>query len=156
MRGENRSAVSIANTTNPTSRKTAAQSLQATSTHAMRSATTFAEGYYIHGGRTDDMIKAGGIWVSPVEVEATLIRHPAVMECAVIAVVDEDGLEKPQAFVKLRPGVAADEMIARELRDFVKGLLAPYKCPRTIRFIDEIPKTATGKVKRFELRKRAT
>ena len=114
------------------------------------------EGYYIHAGRSDDMIKAGGIWVSPVEVEATLIRHPAVLECAVIAVVDDDGLEKPQAFVKLRPGVAADETTARELRDFVKGLLAPYKCPRTIRFIDEIPKTATGKVKRYELRKRGT
>jgi 4-hydroxybenzoate-CoA ligase len=115
-----------------------------------------AEGYYIHAGRSDDMIKAGGIWVSPVEVEATLIRHPSVIECAVIAVVDDDGLEKPHAFVKLRPGVAADEPTARELRDFVKGLLAPYKCPRTIRFIDEIPKTATGKVKRYELRKRAT
>jgi len=114
------------------------------------------EGYYIHAGRSDDMIKAGGIWVSPVEVEATLIRHPSVMECAVVAVVDDDGLEKPQAFVKLRDSVAADETIARELRDFVKGLLAPYKCPRTIRFIDEIPKTATGKVKRYELRKRAT
>jgi len=117
--------------------------------------TRDAEGFYVHGGRTDDMIKAGGIWVSPVEVEAVLIGHPSVLECAVIAVADEDGLDKPHAYVVLRSGVAADETIARELRDFVKGLLAPYKCPRTIRFIDELPKTATGKLKRYELRKMA-
>jgi len=114
-----------------------------------------ADGFYVHGGRTDDMIKAGGIWVSPVEVEAALIGHPSVLECAVIAVADEDGLDKPHAYVVLRSGVVADEVISRELREFVKGLLAPYKCPRTIRFIDELPKTATGKVKRFELRKMA-
>jgi benzoate-CoA ligase len=114
------------------------------------------EGYYVHGGRSDDMIKAGGIWVSPVEVEAALMRHPSVIECAVIAVVDHDGLEKPQAFVKLRPGVVAGDTTAHELRDFVKGLLAPYKCPRTIRFLAELPKTATGKLKRYELRKVAS
>jgi benzoate-CoA ligase family protein len=112
-----------------------------------------ADGYYVHSGRTDDMIKAGGMWVSPVEVEGALIGHPTVFECAVIAIADEDGLDKPHAFVVLRPGVAAGETIARELREFVKGLLAPYKCPRAIRFIDELPKTPTGKVKRYELRK---
>jgi 4-hydroxybenzoate-CoA ligase len=101
------------------------------------------------------MIKAGGIWVSPVEVEAALIRHPSVVECAVIAVADEDGLDKPHAFVVLRAGVTAGEVVSYELREFVKGLLAPYKCPKTIRFIDELPKTATGKVKRYELRKMA-
>jgi benzoate-CoA ligase len=114
-----------------------------------------ADGFYIHGGRSDDMIKAGGIWVSPVEVEAVLIRHRSVIECGVVAVADEDGLDKPHAFVVLRSGVAAGDAIAHELREFVKGLLAPYKCPKTIRFIDELPKTATGKVKRFELRKMA-
>ena len=113
------------------------------------------DGFYVHAGRSDDMIKAGGIWVSPVEVEAALIRHPSVTECAVIAAADEDGLDKPHAFVLLRSGVAADESTARELREFVKGLLAPYKCPRTIRFIAELPKTATGKLKRYELRKMA-
>jgi benzoate-CoA ligase family protein len=114
-----------------------------------------ADGFYVHGGRTDDMIKAGGIWVSPVEVEAALIRHPSVIECAVIAVADEDGLDKPHAFVVLRAGIGASESIARELREFARELLAPYKCPRTIRFMDELPKTATGKLKRFELRKMA-
>ena len=111
------------------------------------------DGYFVHSGRSDDMIKAGGIWVSPVEVESTLIRHPSVNECAVVAARDDDGLDKPQAFVVLKKGIAADDAVERELRDFVKGLLAPYKCPKTIRFVDELPKTATGKVKRFELRK---
>jgi benzoate-CoA ligase len=114
-----------------------------------------SDGFCVHGGRSDDMIKAGGIWVSPIEVEAAVIRHASVIECAVIAVADEDGLDKPHAYVVLRSGVAADETVARELREFVKGLLAPYKCPRSIRFIDALPKTATGKIKRFELRKMA-
>ncbi|HEX7421708.1 MAG TPA: benzoate-CoA ligase family protein, partial [Thermoanaerobaculia bacterium] len=114
-----------------------------------------ADGVYVHGGRSDDMIKAGGIWVSPVEVEAALIRHPSVIECAVIAVADEHGLDKPHAFVVLRAGITASDEIARELREFAKGLLAPFKCPRTISFLDELPKTATGKLKRFELRKMA-
>jgi len=114
-----------------------------------------AEGFYVHSGRSDDMIKAGGIWVSPVEVEAALIRHPSVVECAVIAVADEDGLDKPHAFVVLRAGVTAGEVVRYELREFVKTSLAPYKCPRTIAFIADLPKTATGKVKRFELRKMA-
>ncbi len=117
--------------------------------------TRDADGYYVHGGRSDDMIKAGGIWVSPVEVEAALIRHPSVLECAVIAIEDEDGLHKPHAYVVLQPGVRADEMITFELREFVRGMLAPYKCPKSIRVVDELPKTATGKLKRFELRKRA-
>ena len=114
-----------------------------------------ADGYYVHGGRSDDMIKAGGIWVSPIEVEAALIRHPSVVECAVIAVDDEDGLHKPHAYVVLRQGIAADETITRELREFVKEFLAPYKVPKSIRVVSELPKTATGKLKRFELRKMA-
>jgi 4-hydroxybenzoate-CoA ligase len=114
-----------------------------------------ADGYYIHGGRSDDMIKAGGIWVSPVEVEAALIRHPSVAECAVIARADDAGLDKPHAVVVLRPGVPAGADLATELREFVKLSLAPYKCPRTISFADELPKTATGKVKRYMLRNMA-
>jgi benzoate-CoA ligase family protein len=109
-------------------------------------------GFYFHGGRSDDMIKAGGIWVSPVEVEGVLIRHPSVVECAVIAVLDDDGLEKPHAVVVLRSGITPGDALASELRDFVKESLAPYKCPRTIRFVNELPKTATGKLKRFVLR----
>jgi len=111
-----------------------------------------ADGYYHHGGRSDDMIKAGGIWVSPVEVEAALLRHPSVAECAVIAVADDDGLDKPHAVVVLRSGVAPADSLAAELRDFARQSLAPYKCPRSIRFADELPKTATGKVKRYVLR----
>ena len=114
-----------------------------------------ADGFYVHGGRSDDMIKAGGMWVSPVEVEAAVIRHPSVLECAVIAIADEDGLDKPHAFVVLRSGVTGSNAIAREVRELVKGLLAPYKCPRTIRFVEELPKTATGKLKRYELRRMA-
>jgi benzoate-CoA ligase len=113
--------------------------------------TRDADGCYIHGGRSDDMIKAGGIWVSPVEVESALVRHPAVVECAVIAIEDEDGLQKPHAYVVLRHGMPAS--ITAELRDFVKGQLAPYKCPKSIRVVDELPKTATGKLKRYELRR---
>jgi benzoate-CoA ligase len=105
------------------------------------------DGFFFHAGRADDMIKAGGIWVSPVEVEGALIRHPAVAECAVVGMADEDGLEKPHAVVVLRSPASADE-----LRAFVKQSLAPYKCPRTITFADELPKTATGKIKRYLLR----
>ncbi len=111
-----------------------------------------ADGFYVHSGRSDDMIKAGGIWVSPVEVESVLLQHAAVGECAVIALADEDGLEKPHAFVVPRGGSAAGEALGSELRDFVKTLLASYKCPRSITFVADLPKTATGKIKRYELR----
>ncbi|HEX9160093.1 MAG TPA: benzoate-CoA ligase family protein [Thermoanaerobaculia bacterium] len=110
------------------------------------------DGFFFHGGRSDDMMKAGGIWVSPVEVEGVLIRHPSVAECAVIAVADEDGLHKPHAVVVLRSGVEPSDAIAAELRSLVKESLAPYKCPRNITFVSELPKTATGKVKRYLLR----
>jgi len=114
-----------------------------------------AEKFFFHGGRADDMIKAGGIWVSPVEVEGVLIRHPGVMECAVIGVADEDGLDKPHAVVALRSGVRPSQTIAAELRALVKQSLAPYKCPKKITFVAELPKTATGKLKRFVLREEA-
>ena len=110
------------------------------------------EGFFFHAGRSDDMIKAGGIWVSPVEVEGALIRHPAVAECAVVGVADDDGLDKPHGVVVLRTGVTANEQLEAELRAFVKESLAPYKCPRSITFVNELPKTATGKLKRYLLR----
>ena len=112
------------------------------------------DGYFFHGGRSDDMIKAGGIWVSPVEVEGVLIEHSAVLECAVIGTADADGLEKVHAFVALRPETAGrdDAAIEAELKSFAKTRLAPYKAPRWITFVRELPKTATGKIQRFLLR----
>ena len=110
------------------------------------------DGYFWYCGRSDDMLKVGGIWVSPVEVEATLIKHAAVLEAAVVGKEDTDRLVKPQAFVVLKePWKAADEL-ADELKGFVKDKIAPYKYPRWIEFVGELPKTATGKIQRFKLR----
>lgn len=111
--------------------------------------TRDADGYYTYGGRSDDMLKVGGIYVSPFEVEATLMTHPAVLEAAVIGVADTDELVKPKAYVVLKPGQQAS---ADDLKAHVKSLLAPYKYPRWIEFVAELPKTATGKIQRFRLR----
>ena len=111
-----------------------------------------ADGYYTYAGRTDDMLKVGGIYVSPIEVESSLITHPAVLEAAVIGRADEARLVKPQAFVVLRAGQVGSDALAAELQQHVKSALAPYKYPRWIEFIDELPKTATGKIQRFKLR----
>jgi benzoate-CoA ligase len=97
------------------------------------------------------MLKVSGIYVSPFEVEATLVQHPAVLEAAVIGVADESGLTRTKAFVVLKAGAQADEA---ELKAFVKDRLAPYKYPRVIEFLHELPKTATGKIQRFKLRER--
>jgi benzoate-CoA ligase len=113
-----------------------------------------ADGNYVHCGRTDDMLKVGGIWVSPSEVEAALIAHEHVLECAVIGCADENELIKPKAFVVLMPGLRGDETLADALKSHVKSRLAPYKYPRWIEFIDELPKTATGKIQRHVLRAR--
>ena len=110
-----------------------------------------ADGTYTYGGRSDDMLKVSGIYVSPFEVEATLVQHPTVLEAAVIGVPDAEGLTKTKAFVVLKPGTAATE---DELKAFVKDRLAPYKYPRRIEFVPELPKTATGKIQRFKLRER--
>jgi benzoate-CoA ligase len=110
-----------------------------------------ADGSYTYGGRSDDMLKVSGIYVSPFEVEATLVQHPAVLEAAVIGMADVDGLTKTKAFVVLKSGQQATE---EQLKAFVKERLAPYKYPRSIEFIDELPKTATGKIQRFRLRER--
>ncbi len=109
-----------------------------------------ADGYYTYGGRSDDMLKVGGIYVSPVEVEAALITHPAVLECAVVGHEDADRLVKPKAFVVLKPGASATD---EELKSHVKSALALYKYPRWVEFVNELPKTATGKIQRFKLRK---
>jgi benzoate-CoA ligase len=111
--------------------------------------TRNADGSYTYGGRSDDMLKVSGIYVSPFEVEATLVQHPAVLEAAVIGVEDADGLTKTKAFVVLKPGAASTE---EELKAFVKDRLAPYKYPRHIAFVPDLPKTATGKIQRFRLR----
>ncbi|NDY91372.1 benzoate-CoA ligase family protein [Ideonella livida] len=108
-----------------------------------------ADGTYTYGGRSDDMLKVSGIYVSPFEVEATLVQHPAVLEAAVIGVEDAEGLTKTKAFVVLKPGQAADEAA---LKAFCKDHLAAYKYPRQIEFVDDLPKTATGKIQRFKLR----
>jgi benzoate-CoA ligase len=111
-----------------------------------------ADGYLWYAGRADDMLKVGGIWVSPVEVEATLIKHPAVLEAAVVGQEDADRLVKPKAFVVLKEPARASAVLAEELRGFVKDKIAPYKYPRWVEFVPELPKTATGKIQRFKLR----
>jgi benzoate-CoA ligase len=107
------------------------------------------DGSFTYGGRSDDMLKVSGIYVSPFEVEATLVQHPAVLEAAVIGKQNADGLTKTKAFVVLKVGAMATE---EDLKSFVKERLAPYKYPRFIQFVDDLPKTATGKIQRFRLR----
>lgn len=109
-------------------------------------------GRYVHAGRADDMLKVGGIYVSPVEVESALVSHSAVMEAAVVAQADDAGLIKPLAFVVPMPGIAPTPELASELQRHVRVHLAHYKYPRWIEFCTELPKTATGKVQRFKLR----
>ncbi len=109
------------------------------------------DGTYTYAGRSDDMLKVSGIYVSPFEVEATLVQHPSVLEAAVIGVNDDEGLTKTKAFVVLKAGQHADDA---ELKAFVKERLAAYKYPRAIEFVQELPKTATGKIQRFKLRER--
>jgi benzoate-CoA ligase len=116
--------------------------------------TRDAEGYYTYGGRSDDMLKVSGMYVSPFEVEAALMTHPDVLEAAVIGVEDDQHLVKPKAFVVTRPGVAAAPALADALKSYVKDRLAPYKYPRWVEFLPELPKTATGKIQRFKLRNR--
>jgi benzoate-CoA ligase len=109
-------------------------------------------GNYVYAGRADDMLKVSGQWVSPVEVEGALIRHPGVLEAAVIGREDADGLTKPMAFVVLQQGAAPSDALADELKAHVKTTLIPVKYPRWIEFVPELPKTATGKVQRYVLR----
>ena len=111
-----------------------------------------AAGYFTCHGRSDDMLKVGGIWVSPVEIEARLISHPAVLEAAVVGRSDGDGLTKPEAYVVLKDREVSRDQLADELRAFCQEGLARYKYPRWVQFVDDLPKTATGKIQRFKLR----
>lgn len=110
------------------------------------------EGYFWYCGRSDDMLKVGGQWVSPIEVENTLIMHPAVLEAAVVGVFDKENLVKPKAFIVLQAGQVPSNELAEELKSFVKQHIAPFKYPRYIEFVHTLPKTATGKIQRFLLR----
>jgi benzoate-CoA ligase len=111
-----------------------------------------AGGYYVYGGRSDDMLKVSGIYVSPAEVEAALVSHESVLEAAVVGHEDENRLVKPKAYIVLKPGRTGGEALKAQLQQHVKDRLAPYKYPRWIEFIAELPKTATGKIQRFKLR----
>jgi benzoate-CoA ligase len=111
-----------------------------------------ADGYYVYGGRADDMLKVSGIWVSPAEVEGALISHAAVLEAAVVGAEDESKLVKPKAYIVVKDGQQAGAALAEALKQHVKDKLAPYKYPRWIEFVGELPKTATGKIQRFKLR----
>jgi benzoate-CoA ligase len=111
-----------------------------------------ADGRYVYAGRSDDMLKVSGMYVSPAEVESALITHESVLEAAVVGRMDADRLTKPVAFVVLKPGERADETLAETLKAHVKSRLAPFKYPRWIEFMTELPKTATGKIQRYKLR----
>ncbi len=111
-----------------------------------------ANGDYVYAGRADDMLKVGGIYVSPIEVESALTAHPAVHEAAVVGREDSDRLIKPIAYVVLAGGFAASEALGNELKSFVKSRIAPFKYPRWIEFVADLPKTGTGKIQRFKLR----
>jgi benzoate-CoA ligase len=110
------------------------------------------DGFFYYVGRSNDMLKVGGIWVSPIEVEACLIGHPAVLECAVVPGRDDENLVKPSAYIVLNKGFEESPELEKEIKSYVKKELAHYKFPRWINFVEDLPKTATGKVKRFELK----
>jgi benzoate-CoA ligase len=110
------------------------------------------DGYYTFAGRPDDMLKVGGIYVSPIEVEAALMTHTAVLEAAVVGEPDQEELIKLRAYVVTKCGVPATPALAKELRAHVKKRLAPHKCPHWVEFLPALPKTATGKIQRSKLR----
>jgi benzoate-CoA ligase len=111
-----------------------------------------ADGYYVYSGRSDDMLKVGGIWCSPVEVESCLIAHPAVLEAAIVGHADDNSLIKPKAFVVLKQPGSGGSRLTEELMSLCKTTLAPYKYPRWVEYVTELPKTATGKIQRYKLR----
>jgi benzoate-CoA ligase len=111
---------------------------------------------YWYAGRSDDMFRVSGQWVSPVEIENVLIEHPCVLEAAVVAYRESTELLTPKAFVVVREGIAATPDLARELQEFVKHRITPYKYPRRIEFTDQLPKTAAGKLLRYKLRAQAS
>jgi benzoate-CoA ligase family protein len=110
------------------------------------------DGFYYYSGRNDDMLKVGGIWVSPFEVEAALMGHPDILEAAVVGRADAELLVKPEAWIVLRNPNKASDKLAEDIRQYCRTTLAPYKYPRWIHFVEALPKTATGKIQRFKLR----
>jgi benzoate-CoA ligase len=110
------------------------------------------DGYYVYAGRSDDMLKVSGLYVSPFEVEAALMTHPDVLEAAVVGVPDENQLIKPKAFIVLKDAAPGGDALGEALKQHVKDQLAPHKYPRWVQFMPELPKTATGKIQRFKLR----
>jgi 4-hydroxybenzoate-CoA ligase len=114
--------------------------------------TRDADGYYTYQGRTDDMFKVSGIWVSPFEVESALVTHDDVLEAAVVPKEDADGLVKPKAFIVLKPGRTTGNGLQDALKEHVKAKAGMWKYPRWIEVVDGLPKTATGKIQRFKLR----
>ena len=111
-----------------------------------------ADGFFRYQGRADDMMKVGGIWVSPTEVESVINQHEAVLECAVVGLVDDKSLVHPAAYVVLQQGQAAGVELEEALRAHVRERLAHFKCPRDFNFVEALPKTATGKIQRYRLR----
>jgi 4-hydroxybenzoate-CoA ligase/benzoate-CoA ligase len=114
------------------------------------------DGYYHYCGRSDDMMKVAGMWVSPGEVENALLGHEAVAEAAVVGKADAVGLVRPLAYIVLQEGAKEESMLGQEIREWLRSRLAAYKCPQEIRFVRELPKTATGKIQRFRLRGSST
>lgn len=114
--------------------------------------TCDADGYFHYCGRADDMMKVAGMWVSPGEVENALLAHPDVAEVAVVAHANENGLIHPAAYIVLKNGVTSHQNLAQEIREFLRKKLVSYKCPQTVHFLENLPKTATGKIQRFLLR----
>ncbi|MBN1308237.1 MAG: AMP-binding protein, partial [Chitinispirillaceae bacterium] len=114
-----------------------------------------ADGFFWYEGRADDMIKVSGLYVSPAEVESILMSHASVLESGVVGVFDHEGLMKPCAYVVLKNKFDASDALAEELKKYVKSQTLPHKYPRTIHFVEELPKTATGKIQRFKLREMA-
>ncbi len=110
------------------------------------------DGWFINCGRGDDMLKVGALWCSPFEIEARLIEHDKVLEAAVVGRPDDDQLTKPEAWVVLNDHGDAGEELEQALRDHCRDALDHYKYPRWFNFVDELPKTATGKIQRFRLR----
>ena len=110
------------------------------------------DGYLWYQGRSDDMLKVGGIWVSPIEIENCLIEHPAVLESGVVGVADKENLIKHKAYIMLKEGYEGSDELTEELKKFVKEKIGVYKFPRWIEFVTELPKTATGKTQRYKLR----
>ena len=112
------------------------------------------DGYFWFVGRADDVILSAGYRIGPFEVESALVEHPAVAEAAVVASPDELRGEVVKAYVILAPGYEPSDALAAELQDYVKNVTAPYKYPREIEFVTELPKTISGKIRRVELRQR--